>query len=102
LLGAAETSGARISFFSSLSSGFSEGEALCVREASRELYTNRVAKERGPLAKGENPLLIGTEKQVLPPLGFGLLLNLPKPYRELRPTFRILSATRKNSLSLEI
>jgi hypothetical protein len=84
-----------------LPSGFSKEKMLCVGEASRELCSDGVAKERGPLAKGESSFLIGTEERAPPPLGFSLF-NLLKPCRELRLTFQILSATRRQSLSLEI
>jgi hypothetical protein len=61
-----------------------------------------MTKVRDLLAKGVFPLLVGTKRQAPLPLGFGLLLNLSKLCRALRPAFRILSAMRKNSLSLEI
>jgi hypothetical protein len=96
------TSDARIFFFSFLPNGFSNEKKLCVRGPSLEPCTSGVAKEKGPLAKAEVPLLIGAKKRASPQLGFGLLLNLPKPCRELHPAFQILSATRRNSLSLEI
>jgi hypothetical protein len=57
---------------------------------------------KDPLAKSVFPLLVGTKRPAPSPLGIGLLLNLSKPCRALRLAFRILSATRKNSLSLEI
>jgi len=82
--------------------GFPEGKLLCAGGVSQEFYTDGVTKVRDPLAKGVFPLLVRTKRQAPPPLGFGLLLNLPKPYRVLRPAFRILSAMKKNSLSLEI
>ncbi len=98
----AGTSGARISFLLSLLSRFPERKSLCARGVSRELCTDGVTKVRDPLAKGVFPLLVGTERRAPLLLGFSLLLNLPKPCRVLRPAFRILSTTRKNSLSLEI
>ncbi len=57
-----------------------------------------------PLAIDEISLLVGEEVRApSPPLGFSLLhLNLPRPCCAPRPAFRILLATRKNSLSLEI
>jgi hypothetical protein len=48
--------------------------------------------------------LIGSGRTGVPsPLGFNnLLLNQPLPWHALRPAFRILSATRRCSFSLEI
>ncbi|CAK9871349.1 unnamed protein product [Sphagnum jensenii] len=56
------------------------------------------------LAMIELPLLVGEGVQALSlPLGFNLLpFSLLIPCRTPHPAFRILSATRKNSLSLEI
>jgi hypothetical protein len=98
----AGTYDAWIIFLSFLLSGFPEGESLGAEEEARELCTIGITEAKDPLVKGAFSPLDGTKSQAPLSLGFVLLLNLPKPCRVLRPAFLILSATRKNSLSLEI
>jgi hypothetical protein len=102
LLGAAGTSNARIAFLSSLLGGFPKGRSLGTEGEARKLCTIGATKAKDPLVKGVFSPLDGTESRAPPLLGFVLLLNLPKPCYALRLAFLILSATRKNSLSLEI
>jgi len=102
LLDAAGTSDVRIAFLSSLLSRFPEGESLGAEGEAQELCTIKAIEVKDPLVEGVFSSLDRTESRTPPPLGFVLLLNLPKPCRALRPAFLILAATRNNSLSLEI
>jgi hypothetical protein len=94
LLGAAGTSGARISFFPSLPSGFSERKELGVRGGSRELCIDGVAKERGSLAKGEIPLLIGNGETSAATIRVRLAFEFTEPLPRAAPGF-------PNSISYE-
>ncbi len=83
---------------------------LIASPGREELGAKKVSQ--GPCAGGskdllamiELPLLVGEGARASPPpLGFNLLpLSLPNPCCMPPPTFRIMSATRKNSFSLEI
>ncbi|CAK9872044.1 unnamed protein product [Sphagnum jensenii] len=98
MLRAAEVSDAWIALTPSLPSGFPGGGKLGAEGAS---WDPCVGGAKEPLVKSGFLLLVGVESRAPLPLGFGFL-NFPNPCRVLCPAFWILSATRKNSLSLWI
>ncbi|CAK9223504.1 unnamed protein product [Sphagnum troendelagicum] len=100
-LSVAGSASAWLAFFPPLLSELPERKVLGTEGASREPCAGG---SEDPLAIDEISLLVKEEARVpLPSLGFDLLhLNLPRPCRASRLAFRILLATRKNSLRLEI
>jgi hypothetical protein len=96
-----KTTGALLPWFGFFRGGLSTEGMHVLDRVTRSFYTC------GPIDRLVRVLpseLIGSGRTGVPsPLGFNnLLLNQPLPWRALRPAFRILSATRRCSFSLEI